>query len=141
MALLRECRRGVVPDRPQKATKALPTLAEVLPAYCTAKKLKDASRKRYDSFFRTHFGEWLHRPLDDLRQQSFAEHCHQFAQSKGSALVELGRGVLGAVIKYVWAAAGFDDTLLRWQMKPEVVNGEKKDIQSRVQTRGGQTGR
>ncbi|MHC3435932.1 Tn7 transposase TnsA N-terminal domain-containing protein [Delftia lacustris] len=40
-----------------------------------------------------------------------------------------------------WAAAGFDDTLLRWQMKPEVVNGEKKDIQSRVQTRGGQTGR
>ena len=41
----------------------------------------------------------------------------------------------------VWAAAGFDDTLLRWQMKPEVVNGEKKDIQSRVQTRGGQTGR
>ncbi|SFB66022.1 hypothetical protein SAMN05444579_1311, partial [Delftia tsuruhatensis] len=31
-----------------------------------------------------------------------------------------------------WAAAGFDDTLLRWQMKPEVVNGEKKDIQSRV---------
>lgn len=41
----------------------------------------------------------------------------------------------------LWAAAGFDDTLLRWQMKPEVVNGEKKDIQSRVQTRGGQTGR
>jgi threonine/homoserine/homoserine lactone efflux protein len=45
-------------------------------------------------------------------------------------------GVMGS-----WAAAGFDDTLLRWQMKPEVVNGEKKDIQSRVQTRGGQTGR
>ncbi len=46
-----------------------------------------------------------------------------------------------ALIKCLWAAAGFDDTLLRWQMKPEVVNGEKKDIQSRVQTRGGQTGR
>jgi len=25
-----------------------------------------------------------------------------------------------------WAAAGFDDTLLRWKMKPEVVHGEKK---------------
>lgn len=45
------------------------------------------------------------------------------------------------VSEATWAAAGFDDTLLRWQMKPEVVNGEKKDIQSRVQTRGGQTGR
>ncbi|PTT36224.1 hypothetical protein DBR23_21295, partial [Acidovorax sp. HMWF018] len=31
-----------------------------------------------------------------------------------------------------WAAAGFDDTLLRWKMKPEVVHGEKKDIQPRV---------
>ncbi len=36
-----------------------------------------------------------------------------------------------------WAAAGFKDTLLRWKMKPEVVHGEKKDIQPRVQTRGG----
>ena len=50
-------------------------------------------------------------------------------------------GHLTHVMVPFWAAAGFDDTLLRWQMKPEVVNGEKKDIQSRVQTRGGQTGR
>jgi len=28
----------------------------------------------------------------------------------------------------VWAAAGFKDTLLRLEMKPEVVHGEKKDI-------------
>jgi hypothetical protein len=40
----------------------------------------------------------------------------------------------------VWAAAGFKDTLLRWKMKPEVVHGEKKDIQPRVQARGGQAG-
>lgn len=108
MALLRECRRGAVPERPEKALKALPTLAEVLPAYCDAKKLKEASRKRYESFFRTHFGEWLHRPVDDLRQRSFAEHCHQFAQSKGAALVELGRGVMGAVLKYVNAVHGLE---------------------------------
>lgn len=31
------------------------------------------------------------------------------------------------------AAAGFDDTLLRWKMKPEVVNGKKKDIYLRAQ--------
>ena len=39
-----------------------------------------------------------------------------------------------------WPAAGFKDTLLRWKMKPEVVHGEKKDIQPRVQARGGQAG-
>lgn len=108
MALLRDCRRGVMPERPEKAFKALPTLAEVLPAYCEAKKLKEASRKRYDSFFRTHFAEWLHRPVDDLRHRSFAEDCHHFAQTKGAALVELGRGVIGALIKYLNAVHGLD---------------------------------
>ena len=33
----------------------------------------------------------------------------------------------------VWAAAGFKDTLLRWSMKPEVVYGYEKEIQSGVQ--------
>lgn len=32
-----------------------------------------------------------------------------------------------------WAAAGFKDTLLRWKMKPEVVHGNEKAIQPRVQ--------
>ena len=32
-----------------------------------------------------------------------------------------------------WAAAGFKDTLLRWSMKPEVVYGNEKEIQPRVQ--------
>ena len=57
------------------------------------------------------------------------------------AITPLVGWALGYAASDYWAAAGFDDTLLRWQMKPEVVNGEKKDIQSRVQTRGGQTGR
>jgi hypothetical protein len=47
---------------------------------------------------------------------------------------------LQAMVLEDWAAAGFTDTLLRWKMKPEVVHGEKKDIQSRVQARGGQAG-
>ena len=33
----------------------------------------------------------------------------------------------------LWAAAGFKDTLLRWSMKPEVVYGYEKEIQSGVQ--------
>ncbi|WP_219924733.1 hypothetical protein, partial [Halomonas sp. ND22Bw] len=32
-----------------------------------------------------------------------------------------------------WAAAGFKDTLLRWKMKPEVVHGNEKAVQPRVQ--------
>ncbi len=35
--------------------------------------------------------------------------------------------------QYKWAAAGFKDTLLRWKMKPEVVHGNEKAIQPRVQ--------
>ena len=33
-----------------------------------------------------------------------------------------------------WAAAGFDDTLLRWKMKLEVADGHEKEVQPRVQT-------
>lgn len=33
----------------------------------------------------------------------------------------------------LWAAAGFDDTLLRWKMKLEVANGHEKEVQPRVQ--------
>jgi integrase len=39
---------------------------------------------------------------------AFAGCCHDFAQSKGSALVELGRGVIGALIKYVNAVHGLE---------------------------------
>jgi transposase-like protein len=32
-----------------------------------------------------------------------------------------------------WAAAGFDDTLLRWNPKPEVVHGNETGVQSGIQ--------
>jgi hypothetical protein len=38
-----------------------------------------------------------------------------------------------ALAHTVWAAAGFDDTLLRWKMKLEVANGHEKEVQPRVQ--------
>ena len=104
MDVLRECRAG---RRPGKGVAvALPTVRAALVAYCTAKGIKLSSEKRYDSIFRTHFPEWLDRPVADLGTGEFAEHCHAFAQSKGAALVDVGRGIVTALIKYVNAVHG-----------------------------------
>ena len=51
--------------------------------------------------------------MTDLGGPEFIDHCHAFAQSKGAALVELGRVVIGAVIKYVNALHGL--ALGRWR--------------------------
>ncbi len=106
LEVLRECRAGRTPSKTVPA--ALPTLREALVAYCEAKKIKDSSNKRYDSIFRTHFGDWLDRPVVDLGVQLFSEHCHAFAQSKGNALVEVGRGIVTSLIKYVNAVHGLN---------------------------------
>ena len=105
MEVLAQCRRGECPARPSSPV-ALPTLRAAYLAYCTAKGIKPASQQRYESLFRTHFGDWLDRPLSDLGLQEFTEHCQAFAQTKGAALVELARGVVGALIKYVNALHG-----------------------------------
>ncbi len=75
-------------------------------AYGEAKGLNASSRKRYDSLFRTHFGDWLDRPVDELASAAFSEHCAAFASSKGNALVEVGRGAVTALICYVNAVHG-----------------------------------
>jgi hypothetical protein len=106
LEVLRECRAG---RRPSKAAPvALPTLREALTAYGLAKKIKASSIKRYDSIFRTHFDDWLDRPVVDLGGQVFSEHCHAFAQSKGNALVDVGRGIVTSLIKYVNAVHGLN---------------------------------
>jgi integrase len=104
LEVLRECRAGRTPSKAVPA--ALPTLREALTAYGAAKKIKASSIKRYDSIFRTHFGDWLERSVTDLSFGEFAEHCHAFAQTKGSALVEVGRGIVTSLIKYVNAVHG-----------------------------------
>ena len=104
LEVLRECRAGRTPSK--TVPVALPTLREALTAYAVAKKIKDSSIKRYDSIFRTHFGVWLERPVTDLSFGEFAEHCHAFAQSKGNALVDVGRGIVTSLIKYVNAVHG-----------------------------------
>jgi integrase len=104
MDVLRQCRLGERPS-PKVKTKA-PTLRAALVDYCTTKKIKASSQRRYDSIFRTHFGDWLDRSVQELGSGEFSEHCHAFAKSKGSALVEVGRGVVTALIRYVNAVHG-----------------------------------
>lgn len=104
MEVLAQCRRGERPSR--FVPKAVPTLRTAYLEYCSAKSIKASSQKRYESFYRTHFADWLDRPVTDLGGPEFIDHCHAFAQTKGAALVELGRGVVGAVIKYVNALHG-----------------------------------
>jgi hypothetical protein len=87
-------------------TLSLPTLREAYASYCLAKKIKPSSQKRYDSFFRTHFGDWLDQPVSHMAQGAFTGRCHDFAQTKGAAVVELGRGVIGALVKYLNAVHG-----------------------------------
>ncbi len=75
-------------------------------AYGEAKGLKASSRSRYDSLFRTHCGDWLDRSVDELASTTFSERCAVFASSKGNALVEVGRGVVTALIRYLNAVHG-----------------------------------
>ena len=107
MEVLRECRAGRTPA-PLEIKRQLPTAKEALAAYCDAKGIKLSSRKRYDSLMRTHFGEWLGRCVADLQGGAFSGHCSAFAQSKGAALVEVARGLWGALIKYINAVHGLE---------------------------------
>jgi integrase len=107
MVVLAQCRQGVRPAQPAP-TPALPTLRATIASYCAAKGIKASSQSRYDSLLRTHFPEWLDRSVVDLAQPAFTEHCQAFAQARGAALVELARGLVGAVIKYVNAMHGCD---------------------------------
>jgi integrase len=106
MEVLRQCRNGERPSR--KVPQDLPTLREAYIGYCKTKGIKQSSQRRYESFYRTHFGDWLDQPVNHMGHGAFAEHCHDFSQNTGKSLVELGRGVIGAVIKYVNAVYGLN---------------------------------
>ncbi|WP_187645113.1 tyrosine-type recombinase/integrase [Cupriavidus campinensis] len=86
----------------------MPTVSEALLAYATAKKVKASSLRRYQSVLRTHFGDWLERPVSELKGPAFAEHCHLFAQKNGAAIVELGRGLVGSLLRYLHAVHGVE---------------------------------
>jgi integrase len=106
MLVLKSCRAG---EPPAAATQpCVLTLRGLLPEYAKAKGIKASSLKRYQSLVNTHFQEWAEQPIVNFRSPAFAEHCHSFAQSKGAALVETGRGLIGALIKYVNAVHRID---------------------------------
>ena len=104
--VLRECRAGRTPSRVKTVAAVSPTLRFALMDYYLAKKIKASSQKRYESLMRTHFGEWLEESVSELGGLAFAAHCRAFANSKGSALVEVGRGILSALIKFLNAVHG-----------------------------------
>jgi integrase len=99
LPLLQKCRLGHFPS--SHVQQKLPTLIEAIDQYCETKKLKDSSKERYLSIVRTHFRDWQDLGVEKLGDHSFAEHCQRFAQSKGAALVEVGRGLIGALFKYL----------------------------------------
>jgi integrase len=104
MAVLRECRAGRRPIT--SAQRKLPTLRELLPDYCKAKKIKDSSKARYESVLRVHFTDWQDRAVDSMGTPEFGERCKVLGQTKGAAMVELIRGLIGALIRYVNAVYG-----------------------------------
>ena len=104
MAVLRECRAGRRPATTRQ--RKLPTLRDLLPDYCNAKKIKASSKARYESILRVHFQDWLDRPVDASSTPAFSEHCKVLAQTKGAAVVELIRGLIGALIRYINAVYG-----------------------------------
>lgn len=63
MEVLRKCRNGERPSR--RVPQDLPTLREAYGAYCSTKGIKASSQRRYESFYRTHFGAWLDQPVDN----------------------------------------------------------------------------
>ncbi|WP_175106781.1 tyrosine-type recombinase/integrase [Pararobbsia alpina] len=91
----------MVPVRAQ-----LPTLRQVLPEYAKAKKVKASSLARYESLLKTHFADWFDRPVSALKEPAFGDHCYAFAQTRGAAIVDLGRGIVGSIIKYLFAVHG-----------------------------------
>lgn len=102
--LLLDCRMGYMAVKPQ--VEKLPTLRLALTKYAEAKEIKASSVRRYESILKTHFNEWQDCELDQLASPAFAKHCHNFAQSRGAAVVEVGRGLIGAMLRYLNAVHG-----------------------------------
>lgn len=104
LPILRSCRSGEMPAKVMRGK--LPTLWESLPNYAKAKGIRSSSLRRYESIVRTHFTDWKGSSVLALGEAAFAEHCQKFAQSKGNAVVDVGRGLISALIKYLNAIYG-----------------------------------
>lgn len=99
VAVLKDCRAGIEPIKHER--RQLPTLEQAISEYAEAKGIKATSLRRYQSILRTHFGALWQQPVSALTRPDFASCCHEFALTKGAALVEVGRGLIGALLKYL----------------------------------------
>lgn len=106
LPILRQCRSGEYTVSPVRVR--LPTLREALGEYAQAKKVKPSSLARYESLLRTHFVDWFDRPVSAMKDSAFGDHCHRFAQTKGAALVDLGRGIIGSILRFLNAVHGVE---------------------------------
>lgn len=106
VVMLKDCRAGQLPNKSPRPK--MPVLTEAVISYCDVKRLKDSSKKRYLSLIRTHFASWQEISVDRLVGVAFTEHCQQFAHCTGAALVEVGRGLIGALFKYLNATHGLN---------------------------------
>ncbi len=106
LPILRQCRAGEYTANPVRVRR--PTLREALGEYVQAKKVKPSSVSRYESVLRTHFADWFDMPVSAMKDSAFGDHCHRFAQTKGAALVDLGRGIIGSILRFLHAVHGVD---------------------------------
>ena len=132
LPILRLCRSGQVPAKIQQGK--LPTLWEALPSYAKAKGIQPSSLKRYESIVRTHFSEWKDLSVMVMGESAFAEHCQKFAKSKGNAVVDVGRGLVSSMIKYLNAIYGLSlsnpfDKLAAAGLMPEHAKPRSRKLQ------------
>lgn len=132
LPIIRTCRSGQMPAKVMSGK--LPTLWEALPNYAKAKGIKASSLKRYESMIRTHFADWQHTSVITLGDAAFAEHCQKFAQSRGNAIVDVGRGLISAMIKYLNAIYGLTlispfDKLAAAGLMPEHAQPRSRKLQ------------
>jgi len=130
--ILKACREGQAP--PKATPRALPTLREVLPEYAKAKGLKASSLIRYESMLRTHFKTWFDASVLTLDSREFKEHCQAFASTRGNSIVEVGRGIIGSIVKYLNAVHGLSlispfDALAAAGLLPERAKPRNRKLQ------------
>jgi len=89
MEVLRQYRNAERPSR--HVPQEIPTMRETYVSYCKAKSIKPYNERRYESFYRTHFGKWLDRPVSDMAHGAFTRHCRDFSQTKFNVSVALVR--------------------------------------------------
>jgi integrase len=132
LPILRSCRAGQMPGKVMKGK--IPTIWEALPSYAKAKGIQPSSLKRYESIIRIHFSEWKDSSVMARGEAAFAEYCQKFSRSTGNAVVDVGRGLISSLIKYLNAVYGLSiispfDKLAAAGLMPEHARPRERKLQ------------